>query len=461
MATSDSNHQKLPADLGLSGLGLTMQLAGGLFAGVFSMMLAGLILQSMMSSRYGSGGSGVGTFLLIAAISVGRSLYHAHAGKHLLYGDDPLAKVRTYFWVAGAHTVALALIMKASAKAPTEIIVAMAGALLTWPAMLFAITRQQRFTQLPSQLPVTNDKGFEGLAIYMTMLGGVGAIAMGTYFLLMFSAPSRVLQQGPVVMLLLGFAMLLVRSLMHVRAGLRGLRETDMQSTVEAMNQYANFGVISAVVFAAIVFILFKDGLRGSGALIVFAMVGGIGYLLALWPRIVRQYITERQFAALMSAGGHEPDHRRAVDGGLSNLGWLLFGISGIGASTLVMTLLMPGAGRTARDPMFSMFAAGDTSLPLMVGSVAINLVAAVGLLSMAPWHKVAATVYGVGASLLGAYNLLPLLKNNDGWRAIFGSNGASSFSFGILAANLVVPVVTLLLVHRSLTPSARVHIAK
>ncbi len=85
--------KKIPADYGLPGLGLSMQLAGG----IFSVFIGATLLTMMMAP----GGSREMFWLfLLAAAAVARSGYHAAAGRHLLYNEQPLRLIPTYFAVS-------------------------------------------------------------------------------------------------------------------------------------------------------------------------------------------------------------------------------------------------------------------------------------------------------------------------------------------------------------------------
>src|SRR5947208_10758445 len=99
--------------------------------------------------------------------------------------------------------------------------------------------------------------------------------------------------------------MMVVRSFLHVQAGLSGLRETSIDRSVELANRYANFGVISS--FCA------------GGAVLLFAMstslelgwlaaVCGMVWMLMAWPMVIRRFFSDRQFSDLL-AGDAAPLH--------------------------------------------------------------------------------------------------------------------------------------------------------
>ena len=86
----------LPADRGLGGLGLIMELAGSLFAvmtGMFGFIQ--VIAMSEMSSRGGDAHGMTGWLFILAGAGVVRSLFHRHAGSELNYGFRPAAEIRS------------------------------------------------------------------------------------------------------------------------------------------------------------------------------------------------------------------------------------------------------------------------------------------------------------------------------------------------------------------------------
>src|SRR5438309_2313295 len=72
----------VPADQGLSSLGMLMQLAGNLFAAYMSLTTFAMLV---LSSRTGSGNETLWVLLLLGA-AITRSLVHRSAGAQLLYG---------------------------------------------------------------------------------------------------------------------------------------------------------------------------------------------------------------------------------------------------------------------------------------------------------------------------------------------------------------------------------------
>ena len=83
----------------------------------------------------------------------------------------------------------------------------------------------------------------------MTVLGTVRRRSAPARSLLVMLelAGQRAARKGPGVLhLARARACCVVRSILHVQAGLSGLRETSVDRSVELANRYANFGVISS-----------------------------------------------------------------------------------------------------------------------------------------------------------------------------------------------------------------------
>src|SRR5688500_15230561 len=102
----------VPADQGLSSLGLLMQLAGNVFAAG-----AGMLGFMVLTASRGRGDSL--WLLLLIGLSIARSLMHRTAGSHLLYGAGELRDgkalrvrgIRNYAVVALAQTAIVAAIL--------------------------------------------------------------------------------------------------------------------------------------------------------------------------------------------------------------------------------------------------------------------------------------------------------------------------------------------------------------
>ena len=93
---------RMPADHGLSSLGLLMQLGGTIFLAIFAYLA---IIPLMLGGA--SAGNETWWWFLFAAASAIRSSFHRSAGRSMVYGspNGPLGPTRLYIAVAAVHTV--------------------------------------------------------------------------------------------------------------------------------------------------------------------------------------------------------------------------------------------------------------------------------------------------------------------------------------------------------------------
>jgi hypothetical protein len=447
----------VPADQGLSSLGLLMQLAGNLFAafgGLFAFMI---LLQPRMGDLRGD----TLWIILLFGASVTRSIFHRNAGTQLLYGasslttegtsNQRLAGVRRYIGVAALHAMFVCAMLGGKFHMPGKLVLAIFLGLIVWPATLAILMALPRFRRFKDDLPMSEDKGFEGASILMTVLGLCGLIGTGWVLFVLLDVPGKVLTQGFGVLIALSLVMLCVRSFLHVQAGLSGLRETSVDRSVELANRYANFGVISAFCTggAMLMFLM-----RLQMNVIGLAFICGICWMLMAWPLVIRRFYSDRQFADLL-AGPDAPLHRRAPDAGLTGLGWLLVAHAAFGASFLVPQIII-GEGRDGGELQALMAlggAGGFRSTWFSVGIVILQGWAGFELVRMSPQSRVIATVFGVVCALITVYINWPLLEMLKHAR---GLPGKEILAFGPLAMALIVPIATVVLVNRKIAPTAR-----
>jgi hypothetical protein len=437
----------VPADQGLSSLGLLMQLAGNVLA-------AYVALLTFMGLSLGGNGETL-WILLVLGLSIARSFLHRSAGTQLLYGrpgeqGNRLAGVKRYIMFALAQSVMAAALLAAKFHVPSKIALAVMGGLAAWPATLAVLVRLPRFKRFDNDVPMPEDKGFEGASILMTVLGLCGAVGGGTVLLVMLEQPDSALTKGPGVLMVLTVAMLVVRSIIHVQAGISGLRETNIDRSVELANRYANFGVISSFCGggALLLFVM-------SSAVSVFgmALITGLVWMLMAWPLIIRRFFSDRQFADLL-AGEQAPVHRRAPDAGLTALGWLLLAYAVFGASFTLPTLVVGGGGRMSDlQELFAFGSAGELrSIWWNVGVIVLQAWAGFELIRMSPQSRIIATVFGVVGAGVALYTNWPLIEAFKHMRGF----GANAIAIGPLALALILPVATLVLVNRKIAPTAR-----
>lgn len=446
---------EVPADQGLSSLGLLMQLAGNVLAAYAALILFFVLLASR--------GDDTLALFLVLGLSIARSLMHRSAGAQLLYGPRMaglgegdagggrrLAGVRRYIMFALIQSAAVAAIVVLAFHVGVTIALAVAGGLAGWPVALAVIFALPRFKKFRDAVPMPEDKGFEGTSILMTVLGLCGIVAAGTMLLVMLDMPGRELQRGAGVLVVLSVIMLLVRSLLHAHAGISGLRETSVDHSVERANRYANFGVISSFCMGGAMLLW---AMSSGVELTALAMVCGLVWMLMAWPLIVRRFYNDRQFSELL-AGDHAPLHRRSPDAGLTGLGWLLVAYAALAGSFLLPELAMRSE-RASRElqSLFALGAAiGARSVWWSIGTVVLQAWAGFELVRMSPQRRAIATAYGVIGAIVTVYTNWPMLRALR--HASIG--GTDTMVVAPLAFALILPIATIVLVNRKIAPTAR-----
>lgn len=456
MSLTDRSAPRVPADHGLACLGLLMQLAGNVLA-AYGVLAAFVALFAFR----GRGGDTLWVFLVLA-LGAARALAHRHAGTQLVYGDRAigvpgpvglalpderrLSGIHGYLAVALAHATLVTAIARLHFDAGTPAVLALFGGLLVWPAVLLAVTTRPGMRALGRHLPGSADKGFEAVAIVMTILAAAG-LALGLGLLgYLFDRPAERLQQGPALLAIVMLCALVVRSGYHLRAGIAGLRETSIERAVGYATRYANFGVISTFCAGAVMLLCVTFS---RYALRDLAIVIGLVWTLLAWPLIVRRFFADRQFDDLL-AGAAAERHHRAPDAGLSGLGWLLAGNAAIGVSWLLLRTAV--AGLPALQAAVGTLGAPDAALGAQLGVLALGGWAAVELVGMTARAPAAAVAWAVAAVGLSVYLVAPELG------AARGGLPPTSHLAGTvwLAGQIVLAVATLRLVTRRVTPSAR-----
>lgn len=437
----------VPADQGLSSLGLLMQLGGSVFAA-----WAALMSFVMLFSQ---GGETL-ALLLVLGLSIARSFMHRAAGTQLLYGvngapGNRLEGVNRYVLFALAQSVIVGAVFGFKLHEGAKVAIAIAGGLAVWPLTLGVLVRLPRFTRFANELPIAEDKGFEGASILMTVLGLCGVIGGGMLLLVMLDVPGKELQKGAGVLLVLTVAMLVVRSIIHVQAGISGLRETNIDRSVELANRYANYGVISSFCAGgALLLWVMSQTVDISGMVVITGMV----WLLMTWPLVVRRFFSDRQFVDLL-AGDEAPVHRRAPDAGLTALGWLLLALAALSASFTLPSLLFADEMRDLGVlGVFGAAGAGMRSIWWNVGMIVLQAWAGYELIRMSPQSRIVASVFGVVGAGVAVYTNLPIVETFKHMHGLMSP--MSAVAIAPLALALIMPIATLVLVNRKIAPTAR-----
>ncbi|HWO23195.1 MAG TPA: hypothetical protein VNO30_30845 [Kofleriaceae bacterium] len=456
----------LPADRGLSSLGLLMQLAGGAFA-AGACVIAVVAILALREQRGEPPGS-VGWILAVAGLCAARSWAHRAAGTQLLYGGrwnadgtpaSPLGGVRRYIAIALGQTALLALLGRAALGLPVADVLAWCAGLALWPLALAALLASGALARFEAELPHGEDKGFEAASILMTVLGATGLFAAGAILLANLETGLGELARGPGSIVIGALGLLLLRSWLHVRAGLVGLRETSIDRSVELAGRYAELGVVSSLWFGGVLLLAaIANGMDVWGMMLVAALC----WLMMLWPLIVRRFFSDRQLADLLAgARAAHHHHRRAPDAGLAGLGWLLAGHAALTASFLVPQLF---AGSIAASPIaedarwLAALAAGigDGSPWWSALVIALGAWAGVALLRMSPHHRLLAVVYGAVAAIVTLAEMWPILARAM-QLSVLGSRGAELvLPVALTALRLAIPAAAVLLATRAIAPAAR-----
>jgi len=442
---------EVPADQGLSSLGLLMQLGGSVFGAYAALSMISIVFTFAMRGQSGWRSLRLG-------VCLGRSSLTRTAGTQLLYGNGTLTEtgttdrfggVRRYILFAASQSLAVGALAVGKFGVGPKIALGITAALLVWPVALFVLFQLPRFKRFQNDMPLGEDKGFEGTSILMTMLGLCGLLAVGSFLLVLLDLPGRALMQGPGVLVVLCTGMLVVRSVLHVQAGITGLRETNVDRAVERSNRYANFGVISSFCAGGAMLIFLMTLSLNVAAL---AVICSIVYMLLAWPLAVRRFFSERQFADLM-AGDAAPIHRRAPDAGLTSLGWLLFAHAAFTAVFVIIALV--SADELSFVSRMSVIGATSTarSIWFSVGLVVLQGWAGFELIRMSPQSRVIATVFGVIGTAVTVYINWPMLKM---FKSLRFFREDQLISLAPIAIAIVIPVTTVILVNRKISPTAR-----
>lgn len=449
----------LPADRGLASLGLLMQLAGRASAALVALAASIAWLEGRLDRH-------TGWCAVVIALCLARSHFHSIAGRHLSYGrrrcdsapGDPFDAMQGYAAFGMAHAFAIGAIAIRVFDQPHAAGVGIGAALAVWPAALALVVKLPRFDALRAGIPLAEDRGLEGAAIVMTVLGAYGVLSTGAIAWTVGALSPHQLRHGWGAMLVVVFLLLLVRSSLHVRAGLAGLRDSSFDRPGELAARYAAFGVISAFCVGGVLLLLAMSERLTPDAVISVVVAC---WLLVTWPMIVKRFFQQRQFAELLA--GDRVTHRRAPDAGLTALGWLLAGHAALVAAILIAQLTVDSVrGRIIGQLIENALVLGglvvgrgwspDIADPGLTGAlVVLEVATAVALIRMSDQRRAIATIYALFAGVVALAPALPVLRSLAHHAAL-----RSGIQLLPSAVQLVLPVATLLLVHRVVAPAAR-----
>ncbi|MDQ3337524.1 MAG: hypothetical protein M4D80_20365 [Myxococcota bacterium] len=453
------------SDGGLSGLGLIMQLVGNIMTAVVACY--GMISVIVMLEGGGRGAPAKMMLFIFAVLgtSLARSVIHATAGRSLLYElsskGTPMSHVNRYVLVAAVQTVVVAFGMLIIDVPPGQI-AAIVLVLAAWPIAL-ALVAKPKIMEHGNVVPMADDKGFAGASILLLIFGCIG-VGIGAVMLLawleMPSEGAMLMKLGTLV----AFGMLTIRSILHVRAGMRGSSAVLMAETAEAAGKYASFGVIASVVSGGVFFVAMFGMMGGRGGpgggmvmMLMLFMVVMITWVLLVWPLTVKRFFGDRQFATMIDEKA--PSQQSSSDRGLPTLGWLLLAFGAYAFAGGIGGLFSGGvAGGRGSNPMGEMMGmgmlgnVGDKSVWFGIATAALQIWAGVELISLSPRFKTAGMVFGGVASAIALYIYLPLMGDlMSGGMAMISNPMMVGVMFVQVMMALVIPVATFIFVQRKI----------
>jgi hypothetical protein len=431
----------MPADRGLSSLGLIMELGGSIFLGVMAMVA--------LLPLFGGAGAGSFLFFVLGAAGAARSGFHRAAGRALLSGcpGGLYRPVYVYVGVSVVQTVLTLLILNKDGGLPGRLNLFLLVGLLAWPITLLVMLSRPPLRDLAREdaLPRSEDMGFEGSAVLMAVLGLIGALLALLGLYVFFKIPGGAIPRLSSLLLLAVLAVLVGRSVLHTIAGARGVRVIAGDAG-ESIARYLSFGVLSSAIAGGALFLLvIAAGIVHAITLLLLAVAI---YLLLSWPLILRRFFRERNLSQFVAA-----EQPRAPDAGLTALGWLLLAL---GVHQLAGALI---GGDSAAEM------AERVRSPLWAVGVAIAQVwAGLELVNMTDRYRLAASVYGAFASLVTLYVSWPELQAmgqlGDTTSLGVGVGGLAGslevIGWLAMAISLVLPIGAAALANRRIPPDAQ-----
>ncbi|MEZ4472206.1 MAG: hypothetical protein R3F60_15710 [bacterium] len=333
MASRVVDHEELPADAGLSAIGVLMRFGGGT---AFWMGIYGVVLA--LTARAGIGLIGV------LALGTARSAFHARVGRAMTQGGPGHVRLAWIYGVIGvAHSAILALMLDGLPPGLGAVMPYLVGLSVAWPLVVMGMLLRPaaRAVGQAGRRIFAEDLGMTGVAALMVVMGGIGTLVMGVWLVLLLT--SGVMGAGfmGVLLLLLGLGFFM-RSFLHLRGGLRLLWRFDFRRFRADADQYFMAAVVSTVV--ACVLMLF--GGLAKGGVVGLLMILPVAGILLTWPSIVRDAGTVELRPDLEDDG---PPVRLSRDHGLVTLGLaiLTLGVLGVVSLAFVASLL-PASTRPA-----------------------------------------------------------------------------------------------------------------
>ena len=405
----------LPADAGLSALGLMMRLGGGagLWLGMFMVLFSVNTRASSMTS-------------LAFAVGIARSWAHARAGRRLQQSaPEAVGALALYFGLAVVNIVALLVTDTHRALIPITQMILLATS--AWPVIVLALVlrpsarRVLRTVRRSRARIFAEDGGVMGAAGLMSVAGVVGSVVVALWCVMAVPLVSRAGILG-VMLLLLGLAFL-ARSALQATAGIRALRSFNPNRFYSDTARYFSASVITTVLLCPLTLI---TGLQTG--IIGFVVVVPVGALSMLWPSILRAVGTVELRPDL---DDDPPTVSASRDNGVVTLGIAMCAMAGMGAASISMPL-QAGLPAGAAAPLW-----------LTVGFLTATLWAAAECVAMSSRRKIAVAVYLVAAVASAGHGLIQSITLLDSMPIRSPMNGAGVW-LSVLASVVVLAMPTI-----------------
>jgi len=424
------SEEALPADAGLSALGILMRLGGSiaLWLGVYGLILALMQRASLL-------------VIALVAMAVARSFLHVRAGR-ALWGGQPEAASRVWAYVAFA-VLHSALIVPAVGEVPPNLrLMPYLGVavLVTWPLVVAGLMARPNARAVVAAMRASRrrifaeDLNITGVSALMTALGTVGVLVMG--LMLLISVQSDALAGGFVgwlgILLISGFVL---RSFLQARSGIGFLRRGDARAFRTQNDQYILVSILTTVVVGILLLFL---TLAQAGLLGLVMLVPVAGCLLS-WPLIVRDVGTVELRPDLEEE--EPPPIQVGRDRGLVLLGMVLLAMGVLGGVFSLISLLIDPellANFTRNSPMQPM--EGATWLGL--ASVASSVWAGCECIAMSSRLRPAVAVNLAITAVVTVLGTIAIVKNLGALNTLGGTAAAMRLQITLVAGvQLVVPL--------------------
>ena len=289
--------------------------------------------------------------------------------------------------------------------------------------------------------------------------------------IILLQLPSEARREVPTLAAIAVLVLLLARSVVHVVAGITGMTIANIDRVANAVTRYGNLGIAAALANAAVQLGLAMMAGHPTGSDMMNILA--ITVLLMAWPVIIRKFFAERQFLDMLNIDPHTGLPRtdatvksmstsRAPDRGLTTLGWFLL-IGAVFALATTVATLIAGPGGASSDgmnrmsgfaslvPMLSALGASSAWMSLLVA--AVQLLAALALITMHPKFRIAAIAYGAIATALALVQAVPFVRELFAGSDAMPRGGSAMLAFATIAIAIVIPATSLIVVLR---PSIR-----